>query len=135
MIFKNSFLHMLSYIGIISFFLMSSFGVYHIGMTMDENGMMNNCPFSLGTSVCMMTPLDHVSAAQSIFTAIFDYSTSSLFLLLVLSLVAIATLFYGLYSPPPRFLRRDSHSINGFIPPHSFLSYAFSDGILNSKEY
>lgn len=116
-----------------SLLLAGSLGISHMGMSMDMDGSMTDCPFLPGVSICMMSPLEMVAASQSFLGEIVLNTDSSLLLLLA-SATAISTAFFTFFSPPQvvtRFrVRKQKHRAR-----FSFLEEAFSNGILNPKLY
>lgn len=102
---------------------------------MMKDGMMNPCPFMDNTaSICNMTPLEHVSQWQQMFTTTLQDSVTTA-LLLLLSLVAVFTFVSVLPRPkrPParQSFARYRYRERIFDP----LRWAFSRGILNPKLY
>lgn len=129
--------HMLPFKKVLILFLASvllagSFGLSHIGMTMDKDGHMAHCPFMPGMSMCMMTPMEMVNAAHS-FLSNFALGESQLTLLLLIAVALVVSTFASLVSPPKiswyRFPKRKLRL------RYSFLDGAFSNGILNPKLY
>ncbi len=49
--------------------MMNVGGVFSAGMMMDDNGMMHNCPYMGIAALCNMSPLEHLSQWQSMFSA------------------------------------------------------------------
>jgi hypothetical protein len=115
---------------------MSSFGMLHMGMNMGPDGTMSDCPFAPGgSSICTMTPLEHIGAIQSLFTTLPQRDNAlSLFLLLISGIFAVV-FFWQSASPPKLLYKRRSIFERGYIPLHGFLQEAFSNGILNSKVF
>jgi flagellar biosynthesis protein FlhB len=117
-----------------SIFLMAGiFGLSHAGMTMEPDGSMSGCPFMGATAVCNMSPLEHVAAWQSMFTATTSENTLAALLFLILAAISVVLVLGEhifpevrgpLFYRPPRF---------SFFR-HS-LQEAFSNGILNSRAY
>lgn len=118
---------------LLAFFTLSFCGVAHFGMTMNPDGTMSDCPFMGLTSVCKMSPMEHIVAWQNMFVSLPLNNIAILFSFLMLASIAI---FYS-----------KSRSINGspplsymflkekrFVAPN-FLQDAFSRGILNSKYF
>lgn len=119
-------------LGIIALLLLSSSSMFHMDMTMNSDGTMTNCPFSLGDSICTMSPLEMFSAAQGMFASLPVQNDASLILLLLSAILALA-IFWKAFSPPkePLVLRLFPNRI--YIPLHSSLQELFSNGILNPK--
>ncbi len=110
----------------IIFLLIAGFG-FVMPMTTDGHHHESGCPFMPGEqSVCMMTPLDHISAWQSTFTTLVPGAFS--LILLTLCLVVIASQFFR----PPDTGRSPARLQKINIPP-SLYQQLFSKGILNPK--
>ena len=63
-------------------------GVLSSEMMMDEDGMMHDCPFMGVAAICNMSPLEHLSEWQTMFTATSQqFGTAVLLLLLILVLL------------------------------------------------
>ncbi|HEU5114933.1 MAG TPA: hypothetical protein VFT82_04180 [Candidatus Paceibacterota bacterium] len=117
-------------------FLLGSAGIAHIGMDMGMNGMgTGDCPFAPGTSLCTMTPIEHVGAAQSLFTSLppaYGFALLALFMFALAGMAAVALLSFSISPPAPlRFLFATEFA---HAPPRS-LQEAFSRGILHSKAF
>ena len=123
-------------LGILIFFSISLFGVFHMGMKMDKDGMDSGCPFALGSSICTMTPLEHLGAIQSLFTALpKGENTLASLLFLTLGLIALPSLLSRLFLPPKLLYKRVSVFEYRYTQPKGFLQEAFSNGILNSRAF
>lgn len=117
----------------LTFLLLGSFGVPHLGM-MPLDGQMSGCPFMGEGAVCKMNPLEHLAAWQSAFTTTLPgQSLASFVLLLLLSLLL-------LQRARQSFARDKASPIQGFRVRNrvrfSFyhpLKEAFSDGVLHPK--
>jgi hypothetical protein len=119
-------------LGILFFFLLGLFGFSHSTMGIASDGEMSGCPFNLGSVVCTMSPLEHVSALQNLFNMLpSDISTFTLILLLL----AFSHVISFAKSPPPKLFAYNNILNRKYIAPAYFLQYAFSDGILNSKTF
>ena len=125
---KNSFLTLL----LVLAFMMNMGGVFSAEMTM-KDGMMTPCPFMGVASLCNMTPLEHVSQWQQMFTTTSqEFATTAL--LSLLSLVVVFSFVNFLSKPkrtPVRLVSRYRYRERIFDP----LQVAFARGILNSKAY
>ena len=128
-----------------SLLLAGSLGISHMGMSMDMDGSMTDCPFLPGVSICMMSPLEMVAASQSFLGEIVLNTDSSLLLLLA-SATAISTAFFTFFSllifsylniPAPRswvgvHIRRSApHPEN--IPCYRGGSFSSSDSHLPAR--
>ena len=113
-------------------FTMTVGGFVSSEMMMSDDGMMQPCPFMGAASICNMSPLEHFSQWQQMFTSIpQEFSIASLLLLLALALVSY---FIGHLSPPKRtevFVPRHRYRERVFDP----LKLAYARGILNPKLY
>jgi len=116
------------------FLFTSIFGLSYMVMDMDSNGVMTRCPFiSSEAVICNMSPLEHISAWQNIFTTLpqKDYLELFLFLLLIIFIVYSMWCFFtasGFYRIYNYFIQRTKRL---FVP--DYLQEAFSSGILNPK--
>lgn len=106
-------------------------------MGMHDSSMSGNCPYidiMDGATGCTMTPLQHVAAAQNMFSVLpQDKNTLSTLILLLLALVIVS--FLKNFFSPPRVLTPVSFATSRFLPPRSSLQEAFSRGILNPKTF
>jgi hypothetical protein len=103
-------------------------------MTMD--GTMSDCPFMSGMSVCNMTPFEHLSAWQRMFTTLPNQSTI-LELILISSILSFCFIYFRyLFSPPKNTFSLTQRRLyqNQFFP-RTDLQEAFSNGILNPKTF
>ncbi len=112
-----------------SLLLVGSLGISHMGMSMDMEGNMTDCPFMPGVSICTMTPLEMIGASQSFLSNV--TLNQDQFLLLV-SVILILSVFPKFFSPPRPALRYRI-SKKKLVSRFNFLEEAFSDGILNPK--
>jgi len=118
---------------ILMFVFISTFGILHMGMNMGPNGKMSDCPFAPGgSSICTMTPLEHIGAVQSMFTTLPAEKVMMSLFALLLSAALIFSYFSRSISPP-KLLSYQYIRHRDYIPLHSFLQEAFSRGILNPK--
>lgn len=105
-----------------------------IGMNMQTDGTMSNCPFMPGVSICTMTPLEHIAASQSMFSALPLGGKFSLIPLLIFVTLLLAHSISKLFVPPSRLVRaRGFISHQGYVPLRHYLQEAFSSGILNPR--
>lgn len=105
-------------------------GVFTAEMMM-ENGAMDHCPFMGVSSLCSMSPLDHLSEWQQMFTTTVQQMLTATFLLLA---VIIAWYFLKDLLIPRRtekFLERYRDKERAFDP----LRLVFARGILHSKAH
>lgn len=122
------------YLGIATLLLVGFVCVPSIGMNMQMDGTMNNCPFMPGVSICTMTALEHIAASQSMFNALPLDKDFSFIFLVILALLLLSHNILKLFVLPPRLVRaRDFLSHQGYIPLHNYLQEAFSNGILNPR--
>lgn len=116
-----------------AFFFAASFGVMHVGMKMDSDGHMHDCPFMGMTVICDMTPFQHMSAWQSTFATVVAKDTYSA-LLFALALFAIWRPLVRL-RPAPRMVPiryRDNAEVMLYANP---LKEAFARGIVHPKVF
>lgn len=103
-------------------------------MNMQSDGAMDSCPFTLGSSVCNMTPLEHVGAFQTLFTSTATQYTH--FLLLILASAAFLIPVFVKANGPPKLhhARRPIHNRRD-TPFSNPLQELYSSGILNPKTF
>ena len=131
-----------SFVGllVLTAFLVVSFvgPMQAMSMPVDQSGQMTGCMFS-GTAICTMTPLEHLAAWQSMFSATISNATSIFLLLLLLALVLFVHIVWRLpfkdqldwLAVRQRLYSRRSLAFAYTNP----LQEAFSRGILNPKVY
>lgn len=111
------------------------FAASHVGMDAQMGGQMGPCPLMPGVVICNMTPLQHIAAAQTMFTALPRLSDIlSLLLLLLAAVIAAAFLSRNIFPPPKSTLPRRFAHRNEHVPFSSLLE-AFSNGIIHSKAF
>ena len=109
-------------------------GVSHIGMGQEMNGQTVGCPFMPGVVICNMTPMQHVAAAQTMFTALPAQNDLAVLLFAFLSLVIGFLPFLRRASAQPRVTTASSTSERDeYVPTHTALQELFSRGVLNPK--
>jgi|GEM_PF-800671 len=131
-LFKNIFV-----VSFLTIFLVGIFGIYTMDMSMGSGHMtMVKCPFSPGSSLCTMTPFEHITATQSLFSALpHDANALVLVIVFVSGLIFCATLFPELFSHSTFLYMRRSVAERPYLLLHGTLQPAFSNGILNSKAF
>lgn len=122
-------------LALIIFLLVGTFGLGNIGMYMNGDGHMSGCPFMGMSAVCQMSPFDHISAWQNMFSAIpaknlFSTVPFLLFTILVFFIQQYWNTNTSLLKPvlQRQFRYRRYITRNG-------LQEAFSSGILNSRAF
>lgn len=114
-------------------FSIGLFSAYHVYMPTGPDGEMGACPFTQGTSICVMTPVQHIAAAQNIFhTLPWQKDLLSVFLL---AIFLALPLYFLLSSSPPRNLLNSFSKRNQNLSFIHTLQELFSQGILNPKIY
>ena len=120
-----------------AFLLVNFFGFAHMSMTMDADGhmIMSDCPF-MGTSICNMSPFEHVVMWQNLFTTTpHELNQTLALLLLIVSALGIAWIRY-LFPPPREPAKQCSYcSYHERAPIINVLQELFSSGILNPKPF
>lgn len=106
-------------------------GASHLAMSV--GGDMMPCPFADTTSLCDMTPLEHVSAWQSVFTAL-PYYDACLLLLCVAVFLFVAVRARFRRELLHLFVRYRVHIALPPVPAMA-LQEVFSAGILNPKPF
>jgi hypothetical protein len=120
--------------GLVAFLLLGTFGFSHAGMT-EMDGQMVDCPFTPGVAICNMSPLEMISASQSLLTTLpQQQDTLSLLILLLAAALALAVFWRPFVSPRPEvsYVLRQRRE---YIPVSNALQELFSNGILNPKLY
>jgi hypothetical protein len=134
---RNEFTRYFLSIGFAAFLFMSMFGVFHSAMSMGMDGKMSDCPFMPGMNVCPMSPLEHVSLMQGVFSNIPQQQDATLTLILFITFVAITGFiwFRQLFVPPDRFRAKGYFYRNRHFSIPRLLQGLFSTGILNPKPF
>ena len=114
------------------------FGLFGMlrGMEMGNGGSMDDCPFTVGASICNMNLFEHIQSWQNMFRSL---PQKPGFLGLLMSL----TVFFFVIT---RFVLRDSEDSfcyskkyysaeDNTYPFHGILQELFSQGIIHSKSY
>lgn len=119
-------------------FLLAAFGAPHFGMsmTMDDQGnmTMSDCYMPGMTAICNMTAIEHIASWQSTFVSIVQEYGSTMLLLLLFAVIAIAIVWVRQQYPPPknrnvyRYRVRQARRL-----PLTLLQELFSNGILHPK--
>lgn len=120
-------------LGIVAFLLVGSFGMSHIGMTTQMDGMMSDCPFTPGVAICEMSPLQMIAASQGLLNLPQQKDLASI-LLLLLSAALVLAVFKPLL-PPRLALLHATVPRREYLPFSNPLQELFSNGILNPKLY
>lgn len=114
------------------------FGLFGMlsGMQMSEDGMIGNCPFTVGSAICNMGVFEHMKMWQSMLNSLPQDLALSL---LLLSLSFIFFVVYRLFLKPsednPSFSSEIYYREFQVSYFHNILQSAFSQGILHSKLY
>lgn len=125
-------------VGLAVFLLVGVMGLPHFGMSMsmDEHGnmTMTDCYMPGMTAMCNMSAIEHIASWQSAFASIVQEYGSTLLLLLLFAVIAIAIVWVRQQYPPPKNLNvyryrvRQEHRL-----PPAPLQELFSSGILHPK--
>ena len=112
--------------------LMMNFGGFFTSEMMMENSVMHPCPYMGVAAICNMSPLEHLSQWQQMFTTTVQPMTT--FALLLLLAIAVFLHVAEKLSVPKRLER--------FRPRYRYrervfdlMQRLFARGILNSKAY
>lgn len=124
---------------VISFLLMGTFGFSNFGMTvkMDADGhmVMSDCFMPMMTTLCNMSPLEHIALWQNMFTVVSQqFSELALLVLFALFLLwryAHARTFFIPKASPIRTFHRPRLRGIVFDP----LKLAFARGTIHSKVF
>lgn len=102
-------------------------------MPMDSDGHMVGCPLVVTATMCQMSPFEHISAWQNMFTTTAPNGIAALLLLLAFVAVAWFETNFGirLYQEIRGLLRYCDRTY--YLPTRHFLQEAFSNGIIHSK--
>ena len=123
-------------VGIAAFLFLNSFGITHLGMSINADGQTSTCPFMGVPALCHMNPLDHIFTVQTMLVTIPAIGTLFFLISLLCGLIAfpvlrriwqLADLAYLSSSSPPPILSR-------YVPRHA-LQEAFASGIIHSKAF
>lgn len=119
---------------LIVFILGSFLGMSHMGMSARSDGTMGRCPFSPGSEICMMSPIEHISISASLFNSL--PKTNDL-LILIFSSISVL-LSYAFLKKLCVFekIRVEKFSLTKeYVSPVNFNEEVFSAGILNPKSF
>lgn len=132
---KNNTGKVLFWIGILAILLIPSLGLIHFNMQMGMDGKMSmsDCPFMVGSSLCTMTPLQHISIWRNMFTTLPSQDTILQFFLIFSTFVFCFIFFRQVFSPPKNSFYLSRNRYLRYIFPTNYLREAFSSGILNPK--
>lgn len=121
---------------VIIFVLTAFLGASHWGMDVKTEGAMGLCPFMPGVVICNMTPLEHISAAQSMFNTLpQDKNVFVLLILLLAAAISISLLYQWKLLFPPVIQRIGSGLRREDAPLLRPLQEAFSNGIIHSRAF
>ncbi len=118
------------------FLIVGGFGVlYSFGMNMNSNRDMSPCPFmAQSSSICTMTPLEHISAWQSMLTALPSVNIL-LFTLLIFSLGTTLLTKAILIQLEKKLLSIYRFRYRKRFRERNYLQEAYSSGLLNPKNF
>lgn len=136
MISQRKFINATFLLGFAAFVLIGIFGMSHLGMDINTDGHMSNCPFMLSASLCTMTPFEHIAAFKHLLNALPQHESASSLLKLFLSFAVLILFFRKYLLPLAPLLAYPSHPNRRYpLRPRHVLQEVFSDGILNSKRF
>ncbi|GEM_PF-2719255 len=120
------------FVSIITFLFIVNFGGFITANMMTSGSEMNNCPYLGVLSGCSMTPVEHLSLWQQMFTVTLQDIATFIFLVSVISFCYVCYCLYiptliGILIAPSR--HRDKRDF------FSYLQLAFARGIINSKAF
>lgn len=125
--------------GIMLLLLGAFVGLPHFGMstTMDEHGnmTMSDCSMPGMTTLCTMSPLEHLSSWQLAFASIVQEYSSTLLMMLLVVAVALSFSWVRQHYPPSSEVRISRYRLREEYFPPNQLQELFSDGILNPKPF
>jgi hypothetical protein len=114
------------------------FGIPHLGIMQEMSNQLGNCPFMDGnTSICSMSPMDHIKAWQNMFVTLPIKDTLSLLFLSLALLVLFGLKFFkkSFFFEQSLIETYGSHLPITDIFIFNSLKEAFSRGILNPKTF
>lgn len=115
----------------VTFLTMSAGGAMSAEMMM-EDGVMHGCPYMGVTALCNMTPLEHMSEWQSMFTATTQqFAAVSLLLALMVGALWVLVGHFLVPQRTERLIPRHRDRERVFDP----LRLAFARGIVHSKAF
>ncbi|OGG75018.1 hypothetical protein A3H74_04240 [Candidatus Kaiserbacteria bacterium RIFCSPLOWO2_02_FULL_51_13] len=120
---------------LVAFLLLGTFGFSHAGMTTGMDGQMADCPFTPGVAICNMSPLEMISASQSLFTTLPQQQDALLLLMLLVAGALALAVFWKPFIPLRPAVTYSSRRKREYIPVFNALQELFSNGILNPKLY
>jgi len=117
------------------FLVVGGFGIlFSFGMNMSSEGDMPPCPFmAQGSSMCTMTPLEHISAWQSMLTALPVGNILLATLLIFAVIILISKDALGLIEQKLLSIYRFRHRKR--FTTWNYLQEAYSRGLLNPKTF
>lgn len=112
-------------------FLVLFLGFLSFGMVYMDNSM-SGCPLMPGMSICNMSPLEHVSVFQKMFTSV---NFRGVLNILALTLLAFVFIYSKKLFSSPQDFKYSFVKINQKEIFVSYLEEAFSSGLLNPKTF
>lgn len=123
-------------LAVVAMLLTASFGGAHVGMDPDMQGQMSGCPFMGMSAICNMTPLEHITAWQNMFTTLPQQKDLfALFFALFGAVVAFLWMKYRFDPPIGAVEPIQKISYQAYIPLATALQELFARGILNPKPF
>ncbi len=117
------------------FLFVGGFGILSsFSMNMSSEGEMPPCPFmAQGSSICNMTPLEHISSWQSMLTALPVGNILLATLLIFAVIILISKDALGLIEQKLLSIYRFRYRKR--FTTHNYLQEAYSRGLLNPKTF
>lgn len=120
---------------LLSFIMMMNVGGALSNQIMMEEGMMADCPYMGVAAICTMTPLQHFSEWQQMFTATAQSMTLMSVLLLLALTAALSGLFRHIAVPNTLIEFRARHRYRYRENIFDSLRLALARGIIHTKVY
>lgn len=133
----NSFLKSVLIAAAITFVLIVGLSLPHFAMNMsadmDGNMAMNNCYMPGMTLICSMTPIQHISEWQRMFTTTIQQMPTTVLLLLLALTIGLSQFLIRLLTPKPKEgpIQNYRYRERVFDP----LRLAFARGIIHPKVF
>ncbi len=122
-------------LGFAAFILIGIFGMSHLGMDMNADGYMSDCPFMFSASLCTMTPFEHISAFKGILNALPRQQNASTLALLLSAATVLILFSWKSFLSSRIFSAQRFRPYRNSLPSSHPLQEAFSNGILHPKYY
>ncbi len=119
---------------VMTMLLAGVFGLGHLGMNTATGGSAGPCPFMPGVAICNMTAIQHIAAAQNMFTSL-PGERNILSALLLIALAFLVSSFARQIVSPSQERALVSIALRLHTRGYNSLQTAYARGILNAKVF